>query len=210
MALPLVARQRALLIDGKRAGCAFVELDGARSAPDPAFHTLSVPSAPTETIQRPWSSAAIAVTAPLCATMRAAGAKSARLARDDIGAAAFHARQPVLVGHRQAGDAEPDQQLVEERAPAPRRHAPAAHATRPRWRATREHRRRRTLDALRYGGDGLASRPPEALRRPVSEPELRARLLTHRSGTGGRCRCGLGRRRSLWRRTPGGVSSSLR
>ena len=30
------------------------------SAPDPAFHTLSVPSAPTETIQRPWSSAAMA------------------------------------------------------------------------------------------------------------------------------------------------------
>ncbi len=47
------------------------------SAPDPAFHTLSVPSAPTETIQRPWSSVAMAVTAPLWAMMRAAGAKSA-------------------------------------------------------------------------------------------------------------------------------------
>ena len=48
------------------------------SVPDPAFHIFSVPSAPVETIKRPWSSVATRRhRAAVAAMMRAGGARSA-------------------------------------------------------------------------------------------------------------------------------------
>ena len=88
---------------------------------------------------------------------RAGGARSAAWLETTAGAARLDLRQLVLIGDGEAGDADADQQLVGERAPLARGHAPCPHAPRSRRRAARQHGRDRTLGAL--GWPRSAARP---------------------------------------------------
>ena len=98
----------------------------------------------------------------MAARMRETGARSAAWLDTTLAPRPSTCGRLVLVGDREAGDAEPDQQLVEQRPPPPRRHAPAPHPPRPRRRAARQHRRRRALDAC-----GWRRRPGSRRRAPT-------------------------------------------
>ena len=132
--------------------------------PELALHSLSVASAPAETIQRSASPLATATTAPSCPTRRRACAGGYDAVRRRAAAVRRARRAPLLVGDGQAGDRHAGRDPVQRRAPAARRQAPEA--ARPGRHPARGRLRRR-----RDGFGGAVGW--RRCRRAVSEPRLR-------------------------------------